>query len=38
MNSTTEHDWAVTSEKVDRVVQKIIEIGMPRKIIPSDLL
>lgn len=33
MSSTREYSWAVTSEKVDRVVQKIVEIAMPRKII-----
>jgi predicted nucleotidyltransferase len=33
MSSTTEYGWEVTSEKVDRVVQKIVKIGMPRKII-----
>ena len=28
-----ETDWAVTPDKVERAVQKIIEIGSPRKII-----
>ena len=33
MESTIICDWAVTSEKVGKVVRKIIEIGMPRKVI-----
>lgn len=33
MDSTTIHDWAVTPEKVERAIQKIIAIGKPRKII-----
>jgi predicted nucleotidyltransferase len=33
MDSRTVYDWAVTPEKVEKVVQKIIEIGLPRKII-----
>lgn len=33
MESAQLPDWAVTPEKVEMAVRKIVEIGMPRKII-----
>jgi predicted nucleotidyltransferase len=33
MSTTPQPDWAVTNEKVEQVIRKIIEIGKPRKII-----
>lgn len=33
MPTTNQLNWAVTDEKVQKVVQKIVEVGRPRKII-----
>ncbi len=33
MKSAQRPEWAVTPEKVERAVQKIVEVGKPRKII-----